>query len=510
MSTSSAGNTEAGPDPAQTVPQGAVAFEENPALAPPHSTEDAAPAPVRRRPVPSEDRPAERPPDSDRDRPPPAGAEAPAEVGVWPALLKTIRHFFPSLGSWLVSLADPRDPRFIVYPLAYVLGTGLMMFLTKLGARRQIRFQFRTARFIEKLNLLCGTACDEMLHPDTLAGVARRLPWEELAELRLAMIQALIRKRCLEGGRLLGRWYLVAVDMTGQLTFSERHCEHCLTQKQANKTLYYHPVLEAKLVTPDGFALSMATEFVENPTSDVEKQECERKAFQRLAQRLKRDFPQLRICLLLDGLYACGPVFDLCRQNDWRYLITFKEGSAPAVFADYESLKKAAGVAPHRHVAEDVTQTYEWVHGVAFSGHSVNVLECVETRPDKQPTRFVWATDLRIDEGNHVVLANRGGRVRWKIENQGFNIQKNNGYALEHAYSENEQAMKNFYLLLQIAHIIAQLLEKGLLAKELPRLGALKNVARLLLEELRRVHFDADWLTRHLQQRIQIRLCDSS
>lgn len=434
----------------------------------------------------------------------------PGPMEVWPALLKTLRHFFPDFRSWLFSVVDPRDPRFIVYPIAYALAAGLMLFLTKLGSRRQMRFQFRTSSFIRNLNTLCATSCETMLHPDTLAYLACRLPWDQLSELRLAMIQALIRKRCLEGGRLLGRWYLVAVDMTGQLTFSERHCGHCLTQKQGDKTLYYHPVLEAKLVTPDGFALSIATEFVENPTPDVEKQECERTAFARLAERLKRDFPQLRICLLLDGLYACGPVFDLCRDNDWRYIITFKEGSAPAVFGDYESLKKAAGAAPHRHVQPAVQQTYEWVHGVSFSGHAVNVLECVETRPRKQSTRFVWVTDLAVDEGNHVELANRGGRVRWKIENQGFNIQKNNGYALEHAYSENEQALKNFYLLLQIAHIIAQLLEKGMLAKKLPEIGALKNVARLLLEELRRVELDVDWLKRDLDQRIQIRFCDSS
>lgn len=410
----------------------------------------------------------------------------------------------------MASLTDPRDPRFIVYPLAYVLGAGVMLFLTKLGARRQIRFQFRPARFVQNLNLLCGTTCDQMLHPDTLACLACRLSWEELCELRLAMMEALIRKRCLEGGRLGGRWYRVAVDMTGQLTFNERHCEHCLTQKQGSKTIYYHPVLEAKLVTPDGFALSIATEFVENPASDVEKQECERKAFERLAKRLKKDFPQLRICLLLDGLYACGPVFKICRDNDWRYIITFKEGSAPAVFADYESLKKTAGAKPHRHLQGEIQQTYTWVHGVPFSEHSVNVLECVEERPDKPATRFVWVTDVAIDESNHVELANRGGRVRWKIENQGFNIQKNNGYALEHAYSENEQAMKTFYLLLQIAHIIAQLLEKGLLAKVLPKIGALKNVARLLLEELRRVELDADWLRRYLDERIQIRFSDSS
>jgi len=428
-------------------------------------------------------------------------------VEVWPALLKTLRHFFPDFRSWLASLCDPR---FIVYPIGYVVAAGLMLFLTKLGARRQIRFQFGTSSFIKNLNLLCGTSCETMLHPDTLAYLAARLPPAELEDLRHGMMYALLRRKGFEKDRLLGQGYRVAIDMTGHLAFTERHCDHCLSQKQGEKTLYYHMALEAKLVTPDGLSLSLATEFVENPAPDVSKQDCERKALVRLADRLKGDYPQLSICLRMDSLYACGPVFELCRKNRWRFLVTFKEGSAPAVFEDYEQLK-AAGAAPRRHVRDGVSQAYQWVTGVAFRGHAVNVLECVEMRPDKKTTRFVWATDLPVDESNHVEVATGGGRQRWKIENQGFNIQKNNGYELEHAYSENGRAVKNFYLLLQIAHIIAQLLEKGLLAKELPtQIGALRNVARLLLKELRRVDPDLPRLEEDLARRIQIRLCDSS
>jgi len=172
---------------------------------------------------------------------------------------------------------------------------------------------------------------------------------------------------------------------------------------------------------------------------------------------------------LLDGLYACGPVFELCRAKGWRYIITFKQESAPAVFREYEALK-SAGSKPSDFVAGELHQTYGWVNGVDFSGHAVNVLECRETRTKEDPHRFVRITDFPVHERNHVELANRGGRVRWKIENQGFNIQKTNGYELEHAYSEDEHALKIFYVLLQIAHLIAQLMEKGMLAcTERPR-----------------------------------------
>src|SRR5919108_207603 len=80
--------------------------------------------------------------------------------------------------------------------------------------------------------------------------------------------------------------------------------------------------------------------------------------------------PQLRICLLIDGAHACGPVFRLCRDNGWAYLITFKEGSARAVFADYEQLKAAAAI-PIEHQQDGVHQTYWWVNDLEFSGERV-------------------------------------------------------------------------------------------------------------------------------------------
>jgi hypothetical protein len=85
------------------------------------------------------------------------------------------------------------------------------------------------------------------------------------------------------------------------------------------------------------------------------------------------------------------------------------------------------------------------------------------------------------------ILANDGGRVRWKIENEGFNVQKNGGFALAHAYSQDETAGKIFYFLLQIAHMIFQLVEKGrLFRKAFPKgVGSLHNIARALLEAWR-------------------------
>lgn len=107
------------------------------------------------------------------------------------------------------------------------------------------------------------------------------------------------------------------------LTFRELHCtvpawyDYCLTRELNNgERLYYHPVLEAKLVTANGFAFSLMTEFIENADPQVEKQDCELRVFYRLSKRLKVRFPHLPMCLLLDGLFADGPTFQLCQNYD--------------------------------------------------------------------------------------------------------------------------------------------------------------------------------------------------
>ena len=53
-------------------------------------------------------------------------------------------------------------------------------------------------------------------------------------------------------------------------------------------------------------------------------------------------------------------------------------------------------------------------------------------------------------------------KQRWKIENEGFNEQKNGTFDIEHIYSKNYNAMKAHYFFIQFAHTIRQLLEKGL------------------------------------------------
>jgi hypothetical protein len=260
-----------------------------------------------------------------------------------------------------------------------------------------------------------------------------------------------------------------------------------------------------------GMCLSVETEFIENEKEDVDKQDCELKALDRLAAQLKKDFPQLRICLLLDNLFACQRVFQLCKDNGWDYLVVFKEGRMPAVFAEYEALQRMGAKQevifwPSR----TCRQTYRWVNDIEYEGMRLNALECVKERFEGDEVverhRFVFLSGTRVDEKNVRRLA-QGGRDRWIIENQGFNTQKNGGYELEHAFSQNNSAAKCFYVLMQLGHIFNQLMEKGSLLRERIReeMGSLRVFAQRMWAALTEVLLDPVRLRRVLAQRIQIR-----
>jgi hypothetical protein len=175
------------------------------------------------------------------------------------------------------------------------------------------------------------------------------------------------------------------------------------------------------------------TEFVENPGKKPIKQDCELKAFYRLAARLKKRFPRLPLCLLLDGLFAGGPTFALCEKYYWKYFVVLQEDDLSSVHEEFEALMPLAPEHRLRFQPSDryrVQQDFRWMNDISHLDsesreHTIAVLECLETRPDAhgnpRTTRFKWITNFNLKCNNVTTLANQGGRLRWKIETEGFN-----------------------------------------------------------------------------------------
>jgi len=201
--------------------------------------------------------------------------KAEAKQDVVGQLHKTIQHFFPNLYEWMREIEDFR--RKSSYELAEVITASIAMFIFKSGSRNALNNQRQEKHF--KKNYVKLFKLD-LPHPDTVDRVMRRLPPECLEKLKHKMVQTLLNKKAFHKYRFQNRCFVVAIDGSGVMSFSEQHCEHCLHKTlQKGKTTYFHNVLEAKLITPNGFAISLATEWIENPSGEYDKQDCERKAF---------------------------------------------------------------------------------------------------------------------------------------------------------------------------------------------------------------------------------------
>lgn len=431
-------------------------------------------------------------------------------------LLKTVEHFFGDFRTLFSNVTDPRNPQKTVYDMAALAVTGVLMFLLRLESRRQVGWLMRTPAAVKTFNAFLNVP--GVPHGDTLNAAFRKSdPWD-FQHVICDMHRRLIVSKSLNQYRLLDKYFVVAADGTGTLSFEKRHCKHCITRTHNGITHYYHAVLEAKLVTPNGFALSLMTEFVENPGPKPKKQDCELKAFYRLARNLKAVFPRLPIVLSLDGLYANGPTFSLCQKYGWGYVIVLTDEDLPSVNEEFECLRPLQAENRLTLITgkkREIRQEFSWVEAISYTDtgkkeHCLNVIECLETKPDGEgtlkTTKFKWVTNLRTTKSNVATLAKEGGRSRWIIE-EGFNIQKNGGYELEHSYTTDYIAAKVFYYLLQIAHTIAQLINKGsLFKKAFPKgLGSEKNLAFRLLEALRNTPFSKNLFNALSSWHIQIR-----
>jgi hypothetical protein len=449
------------------------------------------------------------------------------------ALVQTTRHFFPELPTWLDRLPDTRVQEACTYSTRFLAWWGIALYLFQLGARRQLDYDLRDGgpQVLANLNRLAQTQQTTLPVHDTLDHYLDHVRLSGWERLRMQMVQRLLRMKALDAARLLGQ-AVVLLDATGLICFHRRHCPYCLVQRHGKQTLYLHHVLEAKLLGPAGVVVSLGSEFIDNAdvadrqgqSADARKQDCELKAAQRLLPRIKQDYPQLHIVLAVDNLYACGPLFALAKNLDWSYVVTFKEGRTPALWREFQALLPACPENYVRRVWGDGrVEEFRWVPQLAYEDSvgrtwKLNALQCTETTPTEGEQYFAWLTPLPVNRKTVAEIAQKGGRYRWKVENEGFNRQKNSGLNLEHVYSIDPEKWKSYYLLLQIAFMLVQLLERGSLLRRLAEehgrpvwklFGSLKNVARRLLESVRYVAWADAWFDPQQMGKLRISL-DSS
>lgn len=224
------------------------------------------------------------------------------------------------------------------------------------------------------------------------------------------MVNRLIRSKMFDKYRFKNKYFQIVVDGTGITTFKKRHCKHCLKRvynkgKRDEYTVYYHYVLEAKLVVGE-IVISIDSEFVENEKENIEKQDCELRAFYRMSERIKKEYPRLPIIISGDALYACEPVVKRCKENKWEYIIRFKKDRQKALREEIEGLEQT----------EEKNKIKYW-----------NNVEYYEVKKEKRANvikyyekgkEYMWIVSFEITNRNSKEII-YFGRQRWRIENEG-------------------------------------------------------------------------------------------
>lgn len=383
------------------------------------------------------------------------------EIEVFSDVVNIIKQYFSWLINKLDKLTDTRHQSYVEYTMSTITITRLLALLCGIKSMRQVTQTFNTEETIKNIANLLDIELEEIPHHDTINKVFENIDVEQLRGIQKYIVTSLIRSKMFDKYRFKGKYFQIVIDGTGLVTFKQRHCKNCL-KKKFNKgeeneySIYYHYVLEAKIVVGD-IVISIDTEFVENEEENVEKQDCELKAFYRMAERIKKEYPKLPIIISGDALYACNPVITTCVKNKWQYILRVKEDRLKLLGEEIKGIEKAEEAEIEN---KRVRYWNEIKYGEVQFEKQANVVKYYEKKKNKT-TEFMWITSFKITEKNKEELVYYG-KQRWKIENEGFNMQKNGTFDIEHAYSKNYNAMKVHYFFIQFAHTIRQLLEKGI------------------------------------------------
>src|SRR5437867_6976338 len=241
------------------------------------------------------------------------------------------------------------------------------------------------------------------------------------------------RGKALEPMVFLDGCYLLALDGTGYFSSTTIHCDSCLHKVHRNGAVTYsHQMLGAAIIHPD---VRTVIPLMPEPIMKHDgtgKNDCERNAAKRLIVKLRQDHPHLKFIITEDSLSSNAPHIETLRSHALHFILGVKEGDHTFLFQQVQAAEHAGRVTYYeRHDrAAGVRHRFRFVNDVPLNASNpdvrVNFIEYWEMGNDKVQ-HFSWVTDLRVSQRN-VFRLMRGGRARWKIENETFNTLKNQGY----------------------------------------------------------------------------------
>jgi len=403
------------------------------------------------------------------------------------ALFRRIRSAF-------AQIADHR-PGDIVISLADALMSAFAMFSLKdpsLLAFDRRRKDKRKVKNLKKLFHIDTVPCDTQMRE-----IADPVKPNTLAPIYRDIFRQLQRGKCLERFVFLEECYLLTVDGTQYFSSKHIHCPSCLTSTNSTtgEVTYSHQMLAAALVHPDlSEVIPVFPEPISKPDGET-KNDCERNAAKRFVAQFRHDHPHLNVIITEDGLHSNAPHIRTLQAHTMHFIIGAKRGDHSWLFDRLDEAVTAGTATEFTLTEGSVTHRFRFLNAVALNESNqdllVNVLEYWETKANGETQHFAWVTDITITLDNAYDLM-RGGRARWKIENETFNTLKNQGYHFEHNFGHGEQHLAVvFAMLMMLAFLVDQVqqiacpLFQAVLRKE--------GCKMQMWEHVRALFYSVDW-----------------
>src|SRR5713101_3262904 len=299
----------------------------------------------------------------------------------------------------------------------------------------------------------CDTYMRELLDP---------VSPESLRPSFQGVFRQLQRGKALEPMMFLQGAYLLALDGTGDFSSPTIHCASCLHKVHRNGSITsYHQMLGAAIIHPDVRAMIPLMPEPSIKQDGTAKNDGERHAAKRFLAKLRQAHPHLTFIVTEDSLSSNAPHIETLHDHGLHYLLGVKEGDHAFLFKQVQAAEHAGRVTDYeRHDrAAGVVHRFRFINDVPLNASRadvrVNFIEYWEIGKDTIQ-HFSWVTNVRVSTRNVYKLM-RGGRARWKIENETFNTLKNQGYNFEHNYGHGEQNLSVvFATLMMLAFLVDQ------------------------------------------------------
>jgi hypothetical protein len=280
------------------------------------------------------------------------------------------------------------------------------------------------------------------------------------------LFRHLQRGKALEPLAFFEGHYLLSFDGSGYFSSQKIHCRHCLEKHHRNGSVtYHHQMLAAVLVHPDfREVIPLMPEPILKQDGNT-KNDCERNAAKRFFAAFRGDHPCLPVIATGDGLTANAPLIRDLGSHHIRFILGAKPGDHTFLFQQLET-GVASGqtqVVTWWDATTKTLQHFRWLKQVPLNEANpdvfVNVVEYWEIKDNQVTFHGSWVTDLAVNEAT-VEAVMRGGRARWKIENETFNTLKNQGYQFEHNFGHGEQHLSVVFGVLMLLAFLSDQIQQ--------------------------------------------------